>query len=390
MKVILGAVLTFAAPDGASVQLTVSTVDTASAALAWGDRTLESPTPGPLHRFGPLPLPSTGTVAYTLSAGTERLSRTVKAIPQEGLRIALYGDSRDGHGPHRTLSEAIRAADPHVVIHTGDVVHRAGAGEWAAYLAAALPVSAEVPVILALGNHELYPARGGAPRTRADALEQALSQVPPPEDPVARAAGAPPAAFHVRVGPVLVVSLDSNRPMGAGGPQLTFLERAVRTSSSALSLVALHHGPASSGKHGPHPDAGYLIAALQRLGVTASLAGHDHTYERIARGGVTYLVSGGGGAPLYKRRHLERGSRAFASTYNWSMLTLRDGGFDLVSRSLEGAVLDAARVAPGAGADVAPAPWAMWGAAAALWLVGLGYAVFRLVRGRVARRGSTR
>lgn len=393
-SLVLGAVLTFASTDGAELALTVSTAATATASLEWGGVVHTSTTPARRHRFGPLPTPREASVEYVLRvAGGAPFVKRVRAIPEDGLRIALYGDSRDGHGPHRTLLEAIRAAEPHVVVHTGDVVHRAGVdAQWTAYLGTSLPLSSEVPVVLALGNHELWQPSDVPEAERVDALAEAMAEMPPPPDPAARAAKADIATFHVRLGPVLLLALNSNTTMDVGSAQLDFLARVVRANEDAtFRLAAMHHGPASSGKHGPHRHAEAVQAAFERHRITASLGGHDHTYERIERGPVTYLVSGGGGAPLYQRRHLELGSVAFASTYNWSMLTFEGDRMTIESYSLEGALLDRAERPARREGPRPTMPWTrLLGGAGVLLLALLGV-IWGLVRGRPlapsARRG---
>ncbi|MCB9649889.1 MAG: metallophosphoesterase [Deltaproteobacteria bacterium] len=383
-SLLMGAVLTFATVDGSAVSLTVSLSDTATAALTWGDHVYTSSVAQRRHLFSPLPMPTAAPLVYDLSvAGASAHRATVKPIPQDGLRVAVYGDSRDGHGPHRQIMQAIREWDPHVLVHTGDVVQRAGvAEEWANYLAASLPVSDHVPLVLALGNHELYQPWNLPKAERVDALAEAMAQVPPPDDAISRRIGAGPATFRVRVGPMLIVSLNSNVSMSAQSQQLRFLrDVSARDPDARFRVAAMHHGPASSGAHGKHRDAADMIAAFKETGVTLSLAGHDHLYERIARDGITYVVSGGGGAPLYQRRHLEPGSEAFASTYNWTKVTVEGDALALESRSLEGAVLDRAVLRPSAPPPPLQVPWIRWAGAGGLLVAGLLAALWRLARG---------
>lgn len=381
---LVGAVLTFASTDASALNLTVSSSETATASLTWGDAVFTSTVPARRRTFGPLPTPIGADLEYTLRIGRAPPRRvTVKALPQDGLRIALYGDSRDGHGPHRGLLEAVAAADPHVIVHTGDVVHRAGEdSQWAAYLSTSLPVSARIPVVLALGNHELWQPRNQPESKRVDALAEAMAQVPPPEDPIARANKTTAAIYHVRIGRLLIVAMDSNTSMARGSPQLRFLDAVVAANPDTTArFAAVHHGPASSGKHGPHRHAEDVIEALERLDFTASFGGHDHTYERIERGSLTYLVSGGGGAPLYKRRRVAPGSVAFASTYNWSLIRLEGETMHLSSFSLEGVLLDRAQ-RPLLRAGTTPRlPWSRLIGAAGLLLIALILLVVALVRG---------
>ncbi|MCK6545967.1 metallophosphoesterase [Myxococcota bacterium] len=381
-SILLGAVLTFGTTDGRELQLTLSLTEPATVALSWGELAKSSTIAAKRHVLRGLPVPREAPLTYALAIGREPVrTKTVQPMRPDVLRVAVYGDSRDGAAPHQILVEQIDAARPNVLLHTGDVVRTAAdeAG-WVTHLSTSLPVSAEAPVILSLGNHELI----GRDQVPFDALERAMNEIPPPDDPIARALGVPRSVFHVRVGPVLFVSLDSNAPLGKGSPQHTFLDRVLLEKGDAKwTIVSYHHGPRSSGPHGPHASAADVIALLERHHVTMSIAGHDHTYERIERGGPTYVVSGGGGAPLYARSRYAPGSAAFSSTYNWVQLDVAPEGIALEARSLEGVLLDRATIT--GRADDAPQPWAPFGSASApvaiaLLAVGLVYVVVRLMR----------
>lgn len=395
-SILLGAVLTFGSSDGRTLQLTVSTTRPSTVSLDWGQLSASSTTTRTRHLFRGLPVPEDSALEYRLGVSGEAPRRvTVPPIGRGGrLRVVVYGDSRDGSAPHRALAQAIARAGADVVVHTGDVVHSADdrAG-WVSHLAASLPFSARTPLIFALGNHELYDLGAGV---EGDPLTLAMSELPPPDDPIARETGAPIAAFHVRVGPALFIALDSNRALGVGSPQHTFLGRVLDDAAASRErptfvFVAYHQGPLSSGPNGPHPDGAAIIALLERHRVTASLAGHDHLYERIVRRGVTYLVSGGGGAPLYPRARFTSGSRAFATTYNWALLELdraRETA-ELTAYSLEGALLDRAIIHPAEGEGSEPSPRSdgpelLLGAAALLAAL-FGYALAMVLLGRRAR-----
>jgi hypothetical protein len=344
--VLVGAVLTFATTDASELQLTVTLSATAAVSLAWGEHPATSTrTAGP-YTFRSLAAPREAPLEYRLSIdGAQAAVNRVRPIGDD-LRIAIYGDSRGGPGPHATLIEQIAASEPHVLVHTGDVIRWAGDRTgWTEHLASVLPISAEVPLVLALGNHEIF-EYWKAPPVRLDPLVEAMMQIPPPDDPIAKATGAAPASFHVRIGGTLIVSIDSNAELLPEGPVLQFLDRALEANRDAkLKLVALHHGPRSSGHHGAHPESERLLELAKKHGVHAFLAGHDHVYERVVQDGLTVLVSGGGGAPLYQRESWEPGSRAFSSTYNWVRL---DAGEKptFTAYSLEGVVLDRDRIPP--------------------------------------------
>jgi hypothetical protein len=339
---LVGAVLTYGAVDGSRLQLTVSISEPATVALSWGDLERRAFVGAP-HTFGDLPAP-TSTLTYSLAFGTER--RTFEVRPPRGtFDIAVYGDSRGGTGPHAALIEQIATWHPDVVIHTGDVIQWAGdTNGWARHLATTLPLTTSIPVVLALGNHELW-EYWQAPRTgSATPLEEAMRQIPPPPDPIATEAGVFPSCFHVRVGSVLIVSMDSNQALGADTRPFAFLTEVLRRHADAeTKLVTMHHGPRSSGHHGGHPDGEALLELGRAMGVDAFLAGHDHVYERLEDRGIAVIVTGGGGAPLYDRERVVRGSRAFTPAYNWVALEV-GSEIDLTARTVEGVVLDRARL----------------------------------------------
>ncbi len=341
---LLGLVLSFAKSDASELQLAVVLSDTATVSVEWDGQVFVAPQKDRRLIFSGLPTPRAEPVDYRVILGGQEVAKNrVKPVfGADPLRVAVYGDSRDGPGPHATIIEAIAAWDPHLVIHTGDVVQYAGdeAG-WLAHFAAAMPLSARVPSILSLGNHEIYVPRGSPPEAYAHARDEVRRYLPPPEDPVGRRHEISALTFHVRIGERLFVSLDSNGPWDEGSKQMAFLDDVLNTVPAKQRFISLHHGPLSSGAHGGHPSGPALLRRAHQHGVTAILAGHDHLYERILDGALSVVVTGGGGAPLYARGHAVQGSQAFASAFNWVGLTL-DQQVKLEAWALEGALLDRA------------------------------------------------
>ncbi|MGV3721328.1 MAG: metallophosphoesterase family protein, partial [Actinomycetota bacterium] len=81
-----------------------------------------------------------------------------------------------------------------------------------------------------------------------------------------------------------------------------WLERDLAATKSRWKFVFLHHPPFSSGRHGCSKKVQRaLVPTFQRMKVNLVFAGHDHDYERFRPiDGVTYVVSGDGGASLYR------------------------------------------------------------------------------------------
>jgi len=95
------------------------------------------------------------------------------------------------------------------------------------------------------------------------------------------------------------IDTNNNAPWDA---QLTWLDQQLAKSTAPWKIVYGHHPLYSSGRHGSNPElAAKLAPIFAKHKVPLYLCGHDHGYERFNPiDGTTYIVNGGGGAPLYK------------------------------------------------------------------------------------------
>lgn len=94
------------------------------------------------------------------------------------------------------------------------------------------------------------------------------------------------------------IDSDPNEPDGisSGSVQAQWLQARLAAATQPYRFVFMHHAPLSSAENGSHP---VLQWPYEAWGASAVLAGHDHTYERIARGAITYFVNGAGGHSHY-------------------------------------------------------------------------------------------
>jgi predicted phosphodiesterase len=214
------------------------------------------------------------------------------AGPSQPLRFAVYGDMRyPGHAAHRTIVEALVREAPALIVNTGDLTD-VGSEEsnWQRYFEITAPMGAIAPVVPALGNHDADRRGAGA------LLTWSLFGVP---------AKGPPGWTSLDLGGVHFVILSTNEMRNPA--QVTWLRddlaRARRHHARAI-FAFCHEGPWAHGLHGGAPvmarDYAPLLAAAH---VDVLFSGHDHIYERgvgtTPEGNLTYVVSGGGGAPLY-------------------------------------------------------------------------------------------
>jgi acid phosphatase len=117
-------------------------------------------------------------------------------------------------------------------------------------------------------------------------------------DSTATALASPRRYYAFSAGPARVVVLDGNDP--ADPAQAAFLRRQLRRATEPVRIVAFHQPIYTAGIHPPAEDARRLWEPAFRAGrVSLVLQGHNHAYERLEAGGITYITTGGGGAQLY-------------------------------------------------------------------------------------------
>jgi hypothetical protein len=133
--------------------------------------------------------------------------------------------------------------------------------------------------------------------------------------------------YQIDRGPLSFFMLDSmpGEPDGITPNSLQgmWLQASMAASTARWKVVVMHHPPFSSGLHGPSDWMQWPFAAW---GARLVLSGHDHSYERIARNDITYVVNGLGGAERYAPgdSHAE-GSQIFYNKLNGAMLMAADG-----------------------------------------------------------------
>lgn len=102
-------------------------------------------------------------------------------------------------------------------------------------------------------------------------------------------------------GPVHFFALDSDprEPDGTSNTstQAIWLQNRLAAATEPWKIVYMHHPPYSSAAG--HGSTAYMQWDFSGWGASATLAGHDHSYERIDVGGIPYFVNGLGGQTAY-------------------------------------------------------------------------------------------
>jgi hypothetical protein len=219
------------------------------------------------------------------------------------LTFVVYGDTRFTQRARvvnaparRALVDHIAQEHPAAVLIGGDLVYEgSNRDDYETYRTETAPWSRQsVPVFLALGNHEL---RGCAPDDVEPCLENWWDAVAP--RPLR-----PHRWYSVSFGSsLLALVLDSDSALKPGSEQRLWLEREIAGADSQVKfiLILMHYPPVRDPFFPSGGDekevARYLSRRAQSLSARVVVVGsHVHNYERYSRDGVTYLVSGGGGA----------------------------------------------------------------------------------------------
>jgi Icc-related predicted phosphoesterase len=197
------------------------------------------------------------------------------------------------------LVRAIAEARPDFIVFDGDIALNGNSpDDWQVYdQETAVWRERRIPVFPALGNHDLHGDLNVALQnyfTRFPDLKQNRF-------------------YSVRAAFSLILELDSALDETTG-PQGDWLRQQIDHIPKHVDFlfVVLHHPPYTSssdektfgGGHSARPSEQRLAAYLeeQQKKLRARIivfGGHVHNYERHEHGGVTYFVTGGGGAHAY-------------------------------------------------------------------------------------------
>jgi Icc-related predicted phosphoesterase len=269
-------------------------------------------------KYLPIPVARSMAIALALAAlfaltdctkkSSENSPVDLKLHVTPPFRFIAYGDTRF-HDPSDTeaanpavrvaLVNAIADANPAFIIFTGDIVYNGyDLADWKIWDSeTSVWRSKDIPVYPALGNHDLH----GDQKLALDNYFQRF-----PELKRSR-------YYSVRAANALILVIDSSMDE-VSGPQGEWLARKLDHVASDIDFVFVvdHHPPYTSssdqkefgGGHTARSQEQALAMSLEARQAQAHFriilfSGHVHNYERHEHGGVTYFVSGGGGAHAY-------------------------------------------------------------------------------------------
>jgi Calcineurin-like phosphoesterase len=251
------------------------------------------------------------------------------------LHFAAYGDTRTGFATHQQVIDRIARLDPQLIIHSGDL--------WDGYtqdtFRSILTKNVNVGKLLGSG---LFVVSRGNHETVADYLAFTPS--------LARDNKSERFSYTVGNSFFVIMGMDP-------APAAAFLESELKKPEAAAArwrFVQSHYPIYSGGLHGARG-----IPAIEKLcdqyHVAVYWSGHDHIYERShqifgsqvvdtgdalsVNKGTVYVVSGGGGAPLYTSNKIPT-THTNLSTNNYVDAVADQNLLTVKAYKLDGSLLD--------------------------------------------------
>ena len=225
--------------------------------------------------------------------------------------VVVYGDSRTGHEIHKKIVAGILSWKPAAVFHVGDFVDKdKNLNDWARFHEITAELRNKTEFFPAKGNHE-------------DDGKNYFRQLEIPGNKK---------WYSLARNGIDFIVLDSESALGKGSEQYNWLaaQLSADRSKNFFTAVILHVPVFSSGEHGSSRKLGAsLVPVFEKFGVDIVFAGHDHDYERLYKDGVYYIVTGGGGAPLYSLKKKNPYSQLFLKKYNYCVLSVSGEGLSI-------------------------------------------------------------
>lgn len=199
------------------------------------------------------------------------------------VRFIALGDLGKRTSDQFAVLEQLKTVEFDFAIITGDLAYDWGElGELESnFFGVYRELMSQVPFFVASGNHE-YGTDDAEPFRQVFSLFRNGGP------------GGEERWYSFDWGPVHVVVLDTEQ---VGDVQAHWLDNDLATHDRPFTVAVAHRPPYSSGEHGSELDVRETFSPIfERHAVELVLLGHEHNYERTQDiGGVTYVVTGGGG-----------------------------------------------------------------------------------------------
>jgi acid phosphatase type 7 len=244
-------------------------------------------------------------------------------------RFIAYGDNRTNAGPHQSVVDQMTLADPApgLLVNVGDLTVGGSTSDYQTFFNIEQGILKRATLFPTVGNHDTSNMTNWA----------TLFALPNNER-----------WYSVRYGNSSFHFLDNYSTYTPGSPQYTWFLNELQADSADVTVrhifVSMHNPPYTTNL-GHSSDLNvrqYICPLLERFHVQVAFMGHVHCYEHSLVNGVHYVVTGGGGAPLYS---------SWGAAQLWTVY--RETCYEFTQVDVRGDTLDIKTVKPG-GAEIDP------------------------------------
>ncbi|MBN2724202.1 MAG: metallophosphoesterase [Deltaproteobacteria bacterium] len=271
---------------------------------------------------------------YSVKSIQGTYSGTVKTqvTGDEPFTFLVYGDNRYGHRVHQTIVNMMALEKASFYINTGDLVDDGLVRKnWWRFFRIENILMKNIPLYPAVGNHENCFGVGERLWRRYFAL--------PLNGPQKEK------AYFMDWGNSRFIFLNTNESL-LGSTQIKWFRDTLKETALNKTVrhifVIVHQSPYTSGPHGPNTDLidSGAVSDMRKFGVTMIFAGHDHIYERGRVDGLNYVISGGGGAPIYYIRTHSKNSLIAEPVYHYIRVMVHGSTIEYKAMRSDGTLLD--------------------------------------------------
>jgi len=261
---------------------------------------------------------------------------TVKPVDADTVTFLAWGDSGVNNATQYSIARLMEKESADFGIHVGDVSQSNGSEYDLTFFTPYRNLLARIPVYPCIGNHDTYFDNAqtylrefSLPRNNPQSTERYYTQ---------------------RTGGVFSIVMDSNIDFTPASAQYQWLIGALGSAERkqcAWTVVSFHH-PAYCEAWPEYPGdmnvRTHLVPVFERYGVDLVLNGHTHAYERGTLGGVTYIITGGGGGGLDVFGRDVGFITVMKLEHHYTKVQVVADTMTIVARNITSAVIDSFRI----------------------------------------------
>jgi hypothetical protein len=313
-----------------------------------GHRVFESADARTLHAIPVMGLKPGTRYAYSVRTGVSSKRAAFVTAPRDdadaSFRFLVYGDNRTDEAAHAAVVRAMVPVASDFLLHTGDFVGSgASLPQWQTFFEIEAPLLGARCLFSCVGNHELVDGAGIEYARFFGPTQLPQNPSRPTSLPVALQPEQLDGTFRWGNARFFLLNGVVGFKRSVDG---AWLERALTAADTEPGLrwriLVVHHGLWSSGPHGNNTrlqEAG-IPALLKAHKVDLVISGHDHIYERGWGDGLAYVVSGGGGAPLYQIKAQLPQAKKVESAHHFVEMGVSPTALQLVAIRTDGSTIE--------------------------------------------------